>query len=92
VLNLDLSSIVSWGSSALLGLRILNANAQVDTIIRNQIQLGYDQSLSGKVPQAAYAYNYLNIPQLRRAIYGAMNGDRSRVRDSELGIRGVRTP
>ena len=65
------------GSSALLGLRILNANAQVDTIIRNQIQLGYDQSLSGKVPQAAYAYNYLNIPQLRRAIYGAMNGDRT---------------
>ena len=64
----------------------MNANAQVDTIIRNQIQLGYDQSLSGKVPQAAYAYNYLNIPQLRRAIYGAMNGDRSRVRDRSLAF------
>lgn len=79
-------------SLAFLGLCILNAPAQVDPIPRNQIQLGYDQFLSGKGPQAAYAYYYLNVPQLLRSNLALRMAVAPAYLDSELGIRGVFTP
>jgi hypothetical protein len=36
--------------------------AQVDPMVRNLLELGYDQPLAGHGPQAAYAYYYYNAP------------------------------
>jgi hypothetical protein len=65
---------------------------QLDPMFRNQIQLGYDQPLSGKGPQAAYAYYYYNDPEfigtnlvLRAAVAPAYI-------DSELGFRSLLSP
>jgi hypothetical protein len=44
-------------------LNVFAASAQVDPYSRNQIQLGYDQPLSGRGPQALYLYYYLNVPE-----------------------------
>jgi hypothetical protein len=68
------------------------ASAQVDPIPRNQIQLGYDQFLEGKGPQAAYAYYYLNVPELTRSNLALRMAIAPAYLDSELGIRGVLTP
>lgn len=91
-LKFNTSSLLKWWLMALLGLGVLNAIAQVDPIIRNQIQLGYDQSLSGKGPQAAYAYYYLNVPELTRSNLALRMAIAPAYLDSELGIRGVLTP
>jgi hypothetical protein len=85
-------SLHKWWSLAFLGMNILNAPAQVDPIPRNQIQLGYDQFLSGKGPQAAYAYYYLNVPELTRSNLALRMAVAPAYLDSELGIRGVLTP
>ena len=42
------------------------APAQIDPYARNLLQLGYDQSLPGKGPQAVYAYYYNNNPEFLR--------------------------
>lgn len=44
---------VCWGISSL-------AFAQIDPYDRNLLQLGYDQALAGRGPQAAYVYYYYN--------------------------------
>jgi hypothetical protein len=52
-------------------------------VIRNQIQLGYDQPITGKGPQALYLYYYRNDPEflrtnltLRLAVAPAYHGQR----------------
>jgi protease I len=40
--------------------------AQIDPYPRSLLQLGYDQSLPGKGPQALYAYYYYNNPDFLR--------------------------
>jgi hypothetical protein len=73
------------------GLVACQATAQVDPISRHQIQLGYDQFLEGKGPQAAYAFYYLNVPELTRTNLALRLAVAPVYLDSELGIRGVLT-
>jgi hypothetical protein len=68
------------------------AQAQIDPISRNQLQLGYDQFLTGKGPQAAYAYYYLNLPGYVRTNLTLRLAVAPAYLDGELGIRGVVSP
>ena len=76
------------GLIALVGLNcLLNASAQIDPTRRELIQMGYNQSLEGRGPLAAYGFYYLNKPNyldhtnltLRLAVAPVYM-------DSELGI------
>jgi hypothetical protein len=58
------SKILSTG--LLLALAPLAVLAQIDPTHRNLLQLGYDQPLTGRGPQALYAYYYYNQPDFIR--------------------------
>ena len=85
-----------WLFSAMLipGLAVIapDAQTQVDPFVRNQIQLGYDQPITGKGPQAAYAYYYLNVPEFVRTNLTLRMAIAPAYLDGELGIRSVLSP
>jgi hypothetical protein len=56
--------ILTMGGLLLAGSFI--ASAQIDPYARNLLQLGYDQPLTGRGPQAAYVYYYYNNPEFQR--------------------------
>jgi hypothetical protein len=60
---------------------------QVDPKSRNQLQLGYDYPLTGRGPQALYAYYYLNVPQLTGSNTALRLAIAPAYLDGELGIR-----
>jgi len=66
--------------------------AQVDPMKRNQLQIGYDQFLEGKGPQAVYLYYYLNVPELVRSNITLRLAVAPAYLDSEVGFRGLISP
>ena len=50
-------------AAAILVDLVWSADAQIDPVRRDLIELGYNQSLNGHAPLAAYGYYYLNRPQ-----------------------------
>ena len=66
--------------------------AQVDPMKRNQLQIGYDQFLEGKGPQALYLYYYLNVPALVRSNVTLRLAVAPAYLDSEVGFRGLISP
>ena len=62
-------------------------NAQIDPISRSQLQIGYDQPVTGKGPQALYAYYYLNEPEFYATNLAMRVAVAPIYVDGELGIR-----
>lgn len=69
------------------------ASAQIDPFARNLLQLGYDQPLAGRGPQAAYVYYYYNEPQFHQRTNLALRVAVAPVYfDGELGFRQLLSP
>ena len=67
--------------------------AQIDPYARNLVQLGYDQSLSGKGPQAVYVYYYYNNPAFLHSTNMALRLAVAPVYlDGEIGFRQLLSP
>ncbi len=78
---LVLAAALGWTSGA---------QAQIDPVQRELIQLGYNQPLEGRGPLAAYAFYYLNQPQyLRHSNLTLRLAVAPVYLDSELGFRGA---
>ncbi|MCO5051842.1 MAG: hypothetical protein M9920_06020 [Verrucomicrobiae bacterium] len=80
---------------ALLSLALgagLPARAQIDPYARNLLQLGYDQPLAGRGPQAAYAYYYYNNPHFQRTNLALRVAVAPVYFDGELGFREALSP
>lgn len=76
-------------------LMMLNANvalAQIDPIHRNMVQLGYDQPLTGRGPQALYAYYYYNQPDFIRTNIALRLAIAPLYLDGELGFKQLFSP
>lgn len=65
------------------------ARAQVDPYPRSLIQLGYDQSVSGRGPQSLYAYYYYNDPEFVRTNLALRLAVAPVYLDGELGLRQI---
>jgi hypothetical protein len=76
------------GLGLLLG-SICEARSQVDPYARSLIQLGYDQSLSGKGPQSLYAYYYYNDPEFVRTNMALRLAVAPVYLDGEIGFRQI---
>jgi hypothetical protein len=63
--------------------------AQIDPISRSQLQIGYDQPVTGKGPQALYAYYYLNEPEFYATNLAMRVAVAPIYVDGELGIREI---
>lgn len=63
------------------------ASAQIDPYARNLLQLGYDQALAGRGPQAAYIYYYYNEPLLQHTNLALRLAVAPVYFDGELGFR-----
>ena len=70
----------------------LPARAQVDTIPRNLIEIGYDQTAVGRAPQSEYAYYYYNRPDLFGPNIGLRTAIAPAYVDSEIGLRHLLSP
>jgi hypothetical protein len=70
---------LAWGTAT--------APGQIDPYSRNQLQLGYDQPVSGNGPQAAYAYYYLNLPEFTSTNVALRLAVAPVYFDGELGLR-----
>ena len=70
----------------------LPAGAQIDPYARNLLQLGYDQPVSGRGPQAAYAYYYYNNPAYLRTNLALRLAVAPVYFDGELGFRQLLSP
>jgi len=82
--------IAIWSLFFLVGAVLATpAAAQVDPIIRNQIQLGYDQPITGKGPQALYLYYYRNDPEFLRTNLTLRLAVAPAYMDSEIGIKDI---
>lgn len=68
------------------------ARAQIDPYPRNLLQLGYDQSLPGKGPQAVYAYYYYNNPEFLRTNIALRLAMAPIYFDGEIGFRRFLSP
>lgn len=66
--------------------------AQIDPYARNLVQLGYDQSLSGKGPQAVYVYYYYNNPAFLRTNIALRLAVAPVYLDGEIGFRQLLSP
>ncbi len=62
-------------------------HAQVDPYPRSLVQLGYDQSLSGRGPQSLYAYYYYNNPEFLRTNVALRLAVAPVYLDGEIGFR-----
>lgn len=67
-------------------------SAQIDPYVRNLLQLGYDQALAGRGPQAAYAYYYYNNPTFLRTNLALRLAVAPVYLDGELGFRQLLSP
>jgi hypothetical protein len=76
------------GLGLLLG-SLCEARSQVDPYARSLIQLGYDQSLSGKGPQSLYAYYYYNDPEFVRTNMALRLAVAPVYLDGEIGFRQI---
>lgn len=63
------------------------ALAQIDPYSRSLLQLGYDQSLSGRGPQSLYAYYYYNNPEFLRTNMALRLAVAPVYLDGEIGFR-----
>lgn len=70
----------------------LPASAQIDPYARNLLQLGYDQPLAGRGPQAAYAYYYYNDPSFLNTNMALRLAVAPVYFDGELGFRELLSP
>lgn len=68
------------------------AHAQIDPYSRNLLQLGYDQALVGRGPQAAYVYYYYNNPAFLRTNLALRLAVAPVYFDGELGFREFLSP
>jgi len=50
--------------AAFVALAAFNCDAQVDSVHRNLLELGYDQPINSQGPQGLYAYYYYNNPDI----------------------------
>lgn len=66
--------------------------AQIDPYSRNLLQLGYDQPLAGRGPQAAYIYYYYNNPTFLRTNLALRLAVAPVYFDGELGFRELLSP
>jgi hypothetical protein len=79
--------------TAVLGLAAaVPARAQVDTVSRNLIEIGYDQTAVGRGPQAEYAYYYYNRPDYFAPNVGLRAALAPAYLDSEIGFRHLLSP
>jgi hypothetical protein len=67
----------------------LFAEAQIDPIKRQLIQVGYNAALEGHPPQSVYAFYYQNEPQFLNTNLALRLAIAPTYLDSELGIRSV---
>lgn len=67
-------------------------SAQIDPYSRNLLQLGYDQALAGRGPQAAYIYYYYNDPAFTRTNTALRLAVAPVYFDGELGFREFLSP
>ena len=66
--------------------------AQIDPYPRSLLQLGYDQSLSGRGPQSLYAYYYYNNPEFLRTNVTLRLAAAPVYLDAEIGFPHLLTP
>ena len=78
--TLQLLAMVAYGITS-------DSLAQVDPNPRSLLQLGYDQALQGKGPQAAYAYYYYNAPSFLRTNMALRLAVAPVYFDGEIGFR-----
>ena len=69
-----------------------NCHAQIDPEHRNLLELGYDQPLTGKGPQGAYAYYYYNTPDLFNTNTALRLAIAPAYVDGELGFKQLLSP
>src|ERR1700709_1748285 len=65
---------------------------QIDPMRRNLLELGYDQALVGKGPQALYAYYYYNDPSFINTNMALRLAIAPPYLDSEIGFRHLLSP
>ena len=68
------------------------AVAQIDPYPRSLLELGYDQSMSGKDPQSLYAYYYYNNPEFLRTNMALRLAVAPVYLDGEIGFRQLLSP
>src|ERR1051326_7250082 len=68
------------------------ALAQIDPYPRSLVQLGYDQSVSGRGPQSLYAYYYYNNPEFLSTNMALRLAVAPIYLDGEIGFRQVFSP
>ena len=68
------------------------ALAQIDPYPRSLLELGYDQSMSGKGPQSLYAYYYYNNPEFLRTNMALHLAVAPVYLDGEIGFRQLLSP
>lgn len=83
---------VSVAIFCLAGFSVFNASAQIDPFQRHLLQLGYDQPLQGRGPQAAYVYYYYNNPEFLRTNIALRLAVAPVYLDSELGFKQLLGP
>ena len=91
-IGMKIRSIKGWGLAGLLLLAAQTSFGQIDPYHRNLLELGYDQPLEGRGPQAAYLYYYYNNPE----IIGTNTAFRVAVApaylDGEFGFKNLLSP
>lgn len=71
---------------------IRSAQAQIDPVPRQLVQIGYNAALQGHAPISVYAFYYQNVPNWPATNLTLRTAIAPTYLDSELGIRGVITP
>src|ERR1700690_546551 len=66
--------------------------AQIDPVDRNLIELGYDQFLAARGPQAIYAYYYYNRPDFLSPDVALRLAVAPAYLDGELGLKHLLSP
>jgi len=79
---------------ALGGLMLEGARCpgQIDPMVRNLVEVGYDQPLTGHGPAAAYAYYYYSQPDIFSKDVGLRAAIAPAYVDSEIGLKHLLSP
>jgi hypothetical protein len=76
----------------IVGAANTGARAQIDPFPRSQLEVGLDQSVSGRGPQSLYAYYYYNQPVFHDTNVVLRAAMAPVYFDGELGFRGLLSP
>ena len=81
-----------WFCGLLAVVASVTADAQIDPVGRELVQIGYNQALQGHSPFSGYAFYYHNHPQFVRSNLTLRLAVAPVYLDAELGIRGAISP